>query len=1169
MSSIVLPPKNFVTLHAHSTFSPFDGLGYPKDHIDFVLKNEMDAWALTDHGNGNGLAHAHTYARKLKKSGQKYRQVYGVEFYFVPSLKEWKQQYEDYREKNKNGRKNLEDEQGGHVIEDENESKSFGLEDQFEWKRRYHLVVVAKNRAGIKNLFSLVKRSYKEGFYRFPRIDFAMLKQHAEGLIVSTACVAGMPAAISCRGEARGKSFEQIQLELENMSDYFVDCVGVNNFFLELQFNALDSQHTSNRHLLSLSDKTGIGLIATADSHYPSPDKWEVRELYRRLGRMSFKDQVEGVLPDFDDLKCELYPKNALQMWESYKKHAKDFDFYDGKDQIISDAIQKTHDLVWQECEEIWFDSVAKLPNFVNKQSTAFDQLVSLTKKAMVSSELHANPDYVQRVKDELSDIKFLGFENYFLTLYKVFQKAENRTLIGPGRGSGAGSLVNYLLGITSVDPIKYDLLWERFLHRNKAGWPDIDTDAGNRDVLIEEARLLFGDDDVIPVSNFNTLKLKSLVKDVSKFFGVPFEEVNAVTGPLEKEVEPRARGANTEKSTYVMTHEDCMKHSSKYYEFMQRYPRVKKHVVDLFMQNRSIGRHAGGVLICPKLENFMPVIGVRGELQTSWSEGMNFRHLEENGFLKFDFLGLNLLQMVEDCIRLVLRKKENKEPTFLEIKKFFDENLNCRYHDLDDGKVWKYVYAEGRFPLVFQFTNDGARKFCTEAKPESITELAAITAIYRPGPLRANVHKKYVKVKNSPDKIIYDHPVIEEVLSPTLGFICFQEQFMMLGQKLAGFDPGESDQMRKTLVKKSLDSNDKKAGERELLKKKFIEGAQRLHGLGKKITGPLWKNIEFFSQYGFNASHAVSYAIDSYYSAWLMTHHEKEWLATCLQSEMINPVKMAKIISEVKQLGYKIFPVDINESSDVWVYSSEKEGFVAPLSAVKGVGDKAVEEIIESRPYTDLHDLFFNQDGRWKHSKMNKTCFSSLCKVEAFSSLTEFQNGTLENHNQLLNLIVDNYDSLRKGRKGTGRKKKEDLPDILPPAINEVCEILDWTRKEKIEMQKEILNSVDNDLLFPDAVLNRLDKSKIAPIGTLRDDNRGIVWFCITDVYKKKSKNGKDFFRLKVTDDKFNTQWLRVWGSSEKLVPYSIWIADVKSDPNWGCSTSVAKIRRLVSENG
>jgi DNA polymerase-3 subunit alpha len=296
-----------------------------------------------------------------------------------------------------------------------------------------------------------------------------MLKEHGEGLVVSTACIGGAFAAQVLRGEALNKPFDVIQRELQNLSDRFVDAVGIENFNLEIQFNNLSMQHSTNKHLIELSKRTGINLVATGDSHYYGPDLWEARELYKRLGRMGQRGDAIPTLPKFEDLKCELYPKNAQQMWDEYLKHYDANDFYKGNEELVRDAIERTHDIAWQQCEEIWFDKKAKLPDFGTSEKSAFEQLKVLVDEGMQKEGLDKKPEYSERIKMEMDDIEYLGFENYFLTLTKVFTKAKDRTLIGPGRGSGAGSLVNYVLGITHVDPVKYDLLWERFLGRHKA----------------------------------------------------------------------------------------------------------------------------------------------------------------------------------------------------------------------------------------------------------------------------------------------------------------------------------------------------------------------------------------------------------------------------------------------------------------------------------------------------------------------------------------------------------------------------------------------------------------------------------------------------------------------------------------------------------------------------
>jgi DNA polymerase III subunit alpha len=1189
MTDILRSPDRFVSIHAHSDFSSYDGLGKPDQHIDFCLSNQLDGFTLTDHGNGNGLAHAHAHAKKIIKQGQKFRQIFGVEFYFVPSLSDWKKSY-DLSRADKSSKAKDSDDEGGLVLEDADETRSkTGLVSNFN--RRYHLVVIAKNSVGLSNLFTLVKRSFVEGFYRFPRIDLEMLKTHSEGLIVSSACVGGYPSGL-IYDEFPHLKFDELHPSLvddpttlarcvskvENACDMFVDAVGRNNFFLETQFHAMNSQDLTNRVLIATSKKNGIPLVSTADSHFPGPKLWEAREVYRLLMPGRIKDDGTGpAIPKEHELKAKLYPKNADQMWQEYLARREVFPWYEGTEDLVRTSIETGHDIAWQECDQVWFDTSAKLPSFTNDKKTSFEQLTDLVKEGLVLEGLHLKKEYVDRAKTELSDIKFLDFSDYFLTLYKVFKVAENRTLPGAGRGSGAGSLVNYLLGITHVDPVKYGLLFERFLNKQKASWPDIDTDVGDRDELINAAREIYGVESVIPVSNFNTLKLKSLVKDISKLYQVPFNEVNLVTGPLEDEVAFKAQDPNMEKSMFVLKHEDCMKYSERYRAFMEKYPEVEDKVKSLFAMNRSVGRHAGGVLICPNLEKHLPLIAVRGELQTPWTEGVNIRNLEENGFLKFDFLGLSQMKMVEDCIRRIIKKQTGKTPAFSEIKRFYDDKINCRYVEPTDQAVFSHIFKGGNWPGIFQFTSPGARKFCLEAQPDNITDLAAITAIYRPGPLKANVHKLYVKAKQDAENVVYDHPMIEKVLGSTYGFIAFQEQFMLLAQHLAGFTPGESDAMRKTLVKKDLTSLGKKAKEKEELELKFIEGCVTVSGLDYDKAKALFDKIAFFSLYGFNLSHAVSYAIVSYYGGWLSTHHPKEWLATVLQHENGSQTGLTKAVNEIRNMGYEFAPVDINHSDEEWIFSEKIQAFVPSLNSVKGVGGVAVEEILALRPFENIDNLLFDDDGNWRLSKINKTCLTSLCKIQGLSSLPDIGNGRIVNYNQLLHVFNDpaNYALLKRGKLGKtsaqlkrATKAGETVEPIFDKLLEQHASEPDWSRTEKINFQFELMSSVDPELLFPSNLLKRLDEKSVTPVHNMKGGESGIGWFCVQEIIEKKTKNGKSFYRIRGIDNEHNSAWIRVWGKfskNEMPEPFTLWMAHVTNDANWGFSTQSTKLRRIA----
>jgi len=535
------------------------------------------------------------------------------------------------------------------------------------------------------------------------------------------------------------------------------------------------------------------------------------------------------------------------------------------------------------------------------------------------------------------------------------------------------------------------------------------------------------------------------------------------------------------------------------------------------------------------------------------------------------------LLKDIENCIRRILAKNGNQSPAFADINKYFDDNMNCRYHELDDQRVFDKTFRGGAFTGIFQFTQSGARKFCIDSKPRCIDDLAMITAIYRPGPLKANVHKKYVEFvnNNASDPIVDAHPVLKEVLGPTRGVIVFQESWMVLAQKLSGFTDVEADEMRKTLVKKSLDTNDKKAGERVLLRQKFVKGAKDINNVDESISNDLFDKIEFFSLYGFSKNHSVPYVIDSYYAAWLHTHHEKEWLATILQSESNNPLALTKAISEIKALGYKFSKHDVNYSGKEWQFSDKADAFVPPLGSVKGIGMIAVEEIMLNRPYTDLKTMLYDDEGNWRLSKINKTVLSALCQIEGLESLDDFQKGEIVNHKQLLLALTtdNNYDLLRRGFYGltpAQLKKKEKAGEPVIPfmdfLLEELADTEDWDRSEKIAMSQDLTSTVDVDLLFPPDVMSKILSKDVPRLVDVPAGSEGIGWFCISSIEMKKTKKGTVFYRCKTMDDQFRTAWLRVWGEPrEELKPFTLWAAKVQNDAQWGFSTSVFKMRQVV----
>ena len=715
--SKIIKPKRFVGLHGHSVIgSPFDGLGQPQQHIDFVLENGMDAWALTDHGNMNGYAHAHTHAEELKRAGRNFKFIPGCEFYVHPDLAQWKVDHAAAKVEKK-ALKSAE----STGIEDEDASKQ---RNKFfdPVKRRHHMVVLAKSDIGLRNLFKLVTRGYKEGQYRFPRIDAKMLAEHGEGLIISTACIAGLPAWATFR-EFPDASFEELLPSLitdDNIDgicnilgtelDPFIQAVGPENFFLEVQFNKLGAQHLSNKAVIAFAEKSGIPLLATADSHYPRPDLWKDRELYKKLGWLNYKEYDPSLMPSsIDDLKCELYPKNADQMWDAYKQFgAGVYDFYD--DQLMADAIERSHDIAHQLIGNPQPNTKPKYhSSVVSEGSDAFSELMELSKEGLIQKGLHEKPEYIERLKLELKTIRDLNFSPYFLMMKRIMEVAKENMLVGPARGSGAGSLVNYVLGITNLDPIQYGLLFGRFLNPHRKGMPDIDSDVADRDMLLGLLREEFGEDSIVPITNHNTLQLKSLIKDISRFYGVPFDEVNKATLGLEREIMRKVLGKGDDKNLFQLKFNDCMKHSKKFKIFMDKYPQVEVHIQNLLGQLKSHGRHAGGVLIADKMETNMPLIKVRGELQSSWVEGMHRKDLERYGNIKYDLLGLGTLRIIQRAIALILTRHEDMEsPTFQDIRAWFDTKLDPRTMDLDDQDVYGNIYGRGKWAGIFQCVAEG-----------------------------------------------------------------------------------------------------------------------------------------------------------------------------------------------------------------------------------------------------------------------------------------------------------------------------------------------------------------------------------------------------------------------------------------------------------------------------
>ena len=1132
----------FVGLHAHSVAgSIFDALGYPQAHMDFCYDNGGEALALTDHGNMNGLAYQVLHAKKMQEEGKDFKPIYGCEAYFIPSIEEWREEYETAMEDKKRARSIKKTDQSGATVEDAASSKK----TQDILRRRHHLVLLAQNQTGLNNLFKLVSESYQpENFYRYPRIDYALLKKYNEGIIAASACLGGVYAGNywQHRDEGDGAVLSAMSETTEKMVDIFGD-----RWYAEIQWNNVEDQHKLNQYIIQTAQKHDVKLLSTADSHYPDPEAWRDRELYTRLGWLGkggLPPYMESELPDgVEEVGYELYPKNGDEMWASYKKYATEGGFeYD--DDLVRDSIEESHRIAFDRIEKFFPDNTVRLPSFVVPAGfTATQALVQYSLEGLKARGFQGNPEYIQRLKHELDVIDDRGFSKYFLTMKSIADVSSTMMLAGPGRGSAAGSLVAYALGITQVDPIRHGLLFSRFLRSDATDYPDIDYDISDSMALKEKLVEMWGADCVAPISNWNTLQLRSLIKDISKFYDVPFTEANTVTSVMIREATPAAKQKHGIKAgVYAPTWEETMEFSPSLRAYLNKYPAVKAHVEGLVGQVRSCSRHAGGVVIAENLDQSMPLINSGGVRQAPWAEGQNVRHLEPMGFIKFDLLGLSTLKMMEGAIEHILRRHHGVEnPTFAQVREYYDENLHPDRIDLDNQEVYENIFHKGKWAGVFQFTEQGAQGFCTKVKPRNIIDVSAVTSIFRPGPLSAGVDADYVEAKESPHKISYLSDDACEITQETFGFLIFQEQIALLGHKLGGLTLDEGNMLRKVLTKKGTG----KGSVKHKLHTKFIKGCVD-KGIARDQAQDLWDKFEFFSGYGFNKSHAVSYSIISFQCAWLLNYYPAEWMAAFLDKEP--ETRKEKAINIAKKYGFGIRPLDINKSGTVWEISDDGKTMIQPLTSIKGLGMAAIDQILANRPLNNAEELLFNEG--ITYSKLNKKSLDALCR-----------GGALDD------IIDDRFT----GRKHFWSACIVDRPKN-PKRFSENLELYrpegDFSESEIIQFKTDLTGVFPINLVIPPATVQRLQEKFIPPISEF-DPDLCVCWFIPRKIVPRKTKNGKNYWIVEVIDSNNELTKIRCWGvrpEKDRIHLNRPYMAKLKYDENWGFSTyAIGKTFKLL----
>ena len=1116
------PTIPFVNLHAHDVYSVGDGLGYPQEHFDTAYDLGLDAHAITNHGNMSSLPYMLLHEKEMKEQGKEFKAIYGVEAYFHPSIEEWEELYNEKKQKKK--------EKVATTLVEEGERPN---NKRNPLNKRRHLVLLAQNQTGLNNLFKMVSKSYQSpNFYRFPRIDYAMLEKHNEGIVATSACLGGIYAGSywELREEGEEAVLDAMRETTRRMLAIFGD-----RWHAEIQWNIIPEQHELNKLVIKIAKEFDVPLVTAADCHYSVKEKWIDRELYKRLAWLGKKkaSDIDPLPESIEETQCELFVKNGDQVFDSYKTCCEKMEVnYD--DDLVRQSIERTHYIAHTLIEDYTPETKIRLPDFVvPKGKTPEQALKFFCQTGLRRRDLHKKKEYIDRLAHELKIINDQGFAKYFLTMKAIADRARMDRLVGAGRGSAAGALTSYVLGITQVDPIRFGLLFERFMSANQAkiGMPDIDYDVERpqefKEKLIEE----WGANTVVPITNWNTLKLRSLIKDISKFFDIPFAEVNKVTSKMIREATPQAKKDHgITAGVYSPTFEELKKYSESLKNFLQRNSQISDHIDVLHGQIRSSSRHAGGVVIAENLNEHMPLIKTGGVTQTPWSEGQNVRHLEPMGFIKFDILGLTTLEMINGAITHILKRHHNIEkPAFKDIREYYDKHLHPDVIDFDDQEVCENIFQKGKFGGVFQFSESGAQNFCKNVVPVSLSDLAMVTSVYRPGPLGAKVDRSYLEAKRHPDMVTYEHPIIEEVLGDNYGFIIFQEDIAELAHKLGdNITLDEGNKLRKLLIKKGSEAGNGR------LYEKFVKGCVD-KGLTTDQASDFWEKMAYFSKYGFNKSHAVCYTIISFQCAWLLNYYPAEWMASVLSHE--SEKKKERAINTAKSFGFNIETLNINTSGETWEISEDGKTLIQPLSSIKGLGDKAIEQIIDNRPFETIEDLLFDEN--IVYSKLNKKALDVLVR------------------SQTLNCLMDERFT---GMRHFWMAVANDRPKTkkaLDKNIEEYAIEGDLLLQEKVEYLSDLTGMFPMDLVLSEKSREKLEELYIPSISHY-DVDLQVCWFIPREVTRRVASNGREYFLVKAIDDTSATSTIWCWGITNKdhIELNRPYMAKLKYSENWGFSS-------------
>ena len=856
-----------------------------------------------------------------------------------------------------------------------------------------HLVLLAKDYKGYQNLMKLVTHGYLEGFYYRPRIDIELLQKYNEGLICLSGCLKGEIPERMLKDDWNGAKEAALRF-----SEIFPD-----RFYLEIQNHGIPDEEQNIKNIKKLSSELDIPMVCTNDAHYAKHEHWEAHDVHICLGTGKDRNdpnRLRYATPEF-------YFKSQDQMFELFKD--------------IPGAIENTRKIADSIEIEIPMGDY-HLPNFPLPanlpEQTPDSYLKTLCEKGVKEKYGDYTKELSDRLDHELKVINQMGFAGYFLITADFVKYAKDNNIpVGPGRGSAAGSLVSYSLDITTVDPIRHQLLFERFLNPDRISMPDIDIDfcIERRGEVIDYIKNQYGENSVTQIITFGKMKAKQAVRDVGRVLGYSFGEVDR----LAKMIPP----------TLNISLEEALDQSPELYDASEgEYKELINFSKILEGMNRHASTHAAGVVIAPgDLTDYVPLYrSSQGDVTSQY----DMKGLEELGLLKLDFLGLRNLTVIDNTIKLIQDK---------------GEKVNIEKIPLDDPKVYK-LFAKGLTTGVFQFESSGMREFLKKLKPTAIEDLIAMNALYRPGPMK-NIDD-FISRKAGKKKIKYSHPSMEPILQETYGIIVYQEQVMQIAHEIAGFSLAEADIMRRAMGKKIKKLMDE-------LKVKFVEGANKKNKISSTKAEDIYELIEKFAQYGFNKSHSTAYAYVAYQTAWLKAHYPAEFMSANLTSEMSNMDRVVILINECRKLKIDVDPPDINVS-DINFRPVNNKTISFGLNAIKNVGTKALEQIIEARNEYGEFDTIFDFTSNVNLKSVNRKVLESLNMAGALDAL---EGNRLQKHNSIdTALKYGQTIQQNKSRNQVDLFGSDNLgsPDLsIVPQLNQSEE---WAENTLLENEKEVL---------------------------------------------------------------------------------------------------------------